>query len=63
MDGYGEAFVRVRRQGGLEGWVAAGDVRSPLAYRAGFAKVNGQWRMVFLVQGDQGSATAVIWGS
>lgn len=55
--------MRVRRQGGLEGWVAAGDVRSSLAYRAGFAKVNGQWRMVFLVQGDQGSATAVIWGS
>lgn len=35
-----------------DGWVAQGDVYSPVGYRAGFSKSSGQWRLTALVSGD-----------
>jgi hypothetical protein len=53
VDGMGEGwYLRVKTGDGMEGWVAAQDVRSPLDYRARFAKLKGRWRMTFLVAGD-----------
>jgi hypothetical protein len=46
------AWFHVRTAGGKEGWVAAADVRSPIALRAGFSKLSGQWKMNALVAGD-----------
>jgi hypothetical protein len=43
---------RVRAPGGAEGWVRTGDVRSPIGYRAGFRKADGEWKMAALVAGD-----------
>ena len=47
-----DAWVRVRTQAGVEGWVASGDVRSPIGYRTGFNRIDGTWRMTALVAGD-----------
>ena len=35
-----------------EGWVAADEVRSPIAHRAAFDKTNGVWKMTAFVAGD-----------
>jgi hypothetical protein len=45
-------WQHVRTADGHEGWVTSDSVRSPLAYRAGFARVNGEWKMTALVAGD-----------
>lgn len=37
---------------GRSGFVAGGDLRSPLDYRAGFARIDGEWRMIAFVAGD-----------
>lgn len=37
---------------GDTGYVAARDLRSPVGYRAGFAKRGGRWYLVFLLAGD-----------
>jgi hypothetical protein len=42
----------VRTTEGKEGWVKSDDVRSPIAYRAGFSKRRGKWLMDALVSGD-----------
>jgi hypothetical protein len=47
-----DGWVRVRTQNGVEGWVASGDVRSPIGYRAGFNRNGGKWWMTALVAGD-----------
>src|SRR4051794_4209830 len=47
-----DAWAHVWTADGVEGWVETKNVRSPIAYRAGFSKVNGQWRMTALVSGD-----------
>lgn len=47
-----DEWARVRTQSGVEGWVASGEVRSPIGYRAGFNRVDGTWRMTALVAGD-----------
>lgn len=53
VDGMGEGrYLRVKTGDGVEGWVAAAEVRSPLDYRARFVRLEGRWRMVFLVAGD-----------
>lgn len=53
VEGMGEGrYLRVKTGDGVEGWVASEEVRSPLDYRARFVKVEGKWRMVFLVAGD-----------
>ena len=47
-----DQWRQVRTADGKEGFVAAADVRSPIGYRAGFNRVNGQWKMTALVAGD-----------
>ena len=34
------------------GWVRSSDVRSPIGYRAGFMKENGEWKLNAFVRGD-----------
>lgn len=43
---------RIRTADGKTGYVDAQYLRSPIGYRAGFMKTNGQWRMTALVAGD-----------
>jgi hypothetical protein len=43
---------QVKTADGKVGWVDARYVRSPVGYRAGFNKVQGQWRMNAFVAGD-----------
>jgi hypothetical protein len=45
-------WVEVTTLGGQRGFVAAEFVRSPIAYRAGFSKINGKWRLASFVAGD-----------
>jgi hypothetical protein len=45
-------WVRVRTETGQVGYVAEHLVRSPIDYRAGFAKRDGTWRLIYLVAGD-----------
>jgi hypothetical protein len=47
-----KAWVKVIAANGHMGYVAATLIRSPIDYRAGFAKRNGEWRMIFFVAGD-----------
>ena len=42
----------VRTDRGRTGWVPAGDVRSPIDYRAGFVRRGGRWWLRALVAGD-----------
>jgi hypothetical protein len=46
------AWVEVRLADGRSGHVAAPLLRSPLDYRAGFAKREGEWRVIYLIAGD-----------
>lgn len=46
------ALRQVKTADGKVGWVDAKHVRSPVGYRAGFNKVQGQWRMNAFVAGD-----------
>jgi hypothetical protein len=50
--GNNREWMRVKTADGHEGWVSAADVHSPIGYRAGFMKRDGQWRMNALVAGD-----------
>lgn len=45
-------WIAVRRADGREGFVRRTDVRSPLDYRAHFAKANGHWQMYMFIAGD-----------
>lgn len=45
-------WLRVETLGGKRGYVKSEFVRSPLGYRAAFAKKAGKWRMTFLIAGD-----------
>lgn len=47
-----EGWQHVKTDDGRTGWVEAREVRSPIAHRAGFSKVNGAWKMNALVAGD-----------
>jgi len=47
-----DAWMRVKTSGGVEGWVSAVDVYSPIGYRAGFSKRTGEWKLEALVAGD-----------
>ncbi len=47
----GEWF-QVKTADGRTGWVEHAFVVSPVGYRAGFSKIDGQWRMRALVAGD-----------
>lgn len=46
------SWYRAKRADGKAGFVQARYVRSPIDYRAYFARVGGQWRMRVLVAGD-----------
>lgn len=50
--GNNREWTRVKTADGHEGWVSAADVHSPIGYRAGFMKRDGQWRMNAFVAGD-----------
>ena len=45
-------WYRVKTLGGLRGYVKADFVRSPIAYRAGFEKKRGVWKMIAFISGD-----------
>jgi hypothetical protein len=45
-------WLSVKTLGGKRGFVKSEYVRSPIGYRAGFAKKGGKWRMTFLLAGD-----------
>jgi hypothetical protein len=45
-------WYRVKTLGGLRGYVKAEYVRSPIAYRAGFEKKRGVWKMIAFISGD-----------
>lgn len=45
-------WTQVQTATGLRGFVASHLVRSPTSYRARFARVNGEWRLVAFVAGD-----------
>ncbi len=45
-------WVEVKTADGRKGFVEAKYVLSPVGYRAGFNKLNGEWRMTALVAGD-----------
>jgi hypothetical protein len=47
-----EPWQEVKTLDGRTGWVESRLVRSPIGYRAGFAKKNGRWWMEALVAGD-----------
>lgn len=47
-----EDWIAVRHADGREGFVRRADVRSPLDYRAHFAKANGHWQMYIFIAGD-----------
>ncbi len=52
IDDLPEDWVAVRRADGREGFVPRADVRSPIDYRASFARVGGRWRMTTFIAGD-----------
>ena len=45
-------WVEVETLGGKRGWVSTEYVRSPIGYRACFAKVDGEWKLTIFVAGD-----------
>jgi hypothetical protein len=45
-------FVQVKTADGLTGFVSTSAVLSPVGYRAGFMKKDGEWRMNAFVAGD-----------
>lgn len=47
-----EDWIAVRRADGREGFVRRADVRSPLDYRAHFARAGGRWQMYVFIAGD-----------
>ncbi|HWS72336.1 MAG TPA: SH3 domain-containing protein [Thermoanaerobaculia bacterium] len=47
-----KGWDQVKTDDGRTGWVEEREVRSPIDYRAGFAKVKGAWKMNTLVAGD-----------
>jgi hypothetical protein len=50
--GHDSDWMKVKTSGGVEGWVSAADVYSPIGYRAGFSKRSGEWKLEALVAGD-----------
>jgi hypothetical protein len=45
-------WLKIETLGGKKGFVKAGYVRSPIAYRAIFEKKNGKWKMTVFLAGD-----------
>lgn len=51
-DAFMGSWSHVRTADGRDGWVPTERVRSPVGYRAGFAKTPKGWRMTAFVSGD-----------
>ena len=51
-DSRATAWVAVTLDDGLNGYVASGDVRSPVDYRACFTRIEGVWKLTAFVAGD-----------
>jgi hypothetical protein len=49
---YEPGWVRVRLEDGLTGYISTRYLYSPLAERAGFMKVGGEWKLLYFVRGD-----------
>ncbi len=45
-------WIRIRTLDDQPVYVFGKYVRSPLGYRAGFQKIDGEWRLTFFVTGD-----------
>ncbi|MBI1238925.1 MAG: hypothetical protein GC199_06230 [Alphaproteobacteria bacterium] len=45
-------YTSVDDEKGHKGYIATDRMRSPLDYRANFQKIDGEWRLAFLVAGD-----------
>lgn len=45
-------WIQVKTPSGHKGYIASEYLISPIDYRAGFAKVDGAWKMLFFVNGD-----------
>ena len=45
-------WIKVKLSDGQSGYVAEEFIRSPIDYRAGFAKQEGRWVMIFFIAGD-----------
>jgi hypothetical protein len=45
-------WIKVKLADGQSGYIAEEFIRSPIDYRAGFAKENGRWVMTFFLAGD-----------
>lgn len=45
-------WIQVQTPSGQTGYIASQYLISPLDYRAAFTKIDGAWKMVFLVNGD-----------
>lgn len=45
-------WVEIETLGGKRGWVSTDYVRSPIGYRACFAKIGGEWKLTIFVAGD-----------
>ena len=52
VDDVPDDWVAVRRADGREGFVLRANLRSPLDYRAHFARVDGRFRMTSFIAGD-----------
>jgi len=48
----GRAWQLVRLADGRTGHVRATALRSPVDYRAGFQRIDGNWRMIAFIAGD-----------
>ena len=45
-------WIKVKLSDGQSGYIAEEFIRSPVDYRAGFAKEQGRWVMIFFIAGD-----------
>jgi hypothetical protein len=45
-------WTKVKTDSGKTGYIPTKSLRSSLDYRAGFTKINGNWRLVIFVAGD-----------
>ena len=45
-------WIKVKLSDGQSGYVAQEFIRSPIAYRAAFAKEEGRWLMTYFIAGD-----------
>ena len=47
-----DRWIEIETDDGTRGWLPEGSLRSPIGYRAGFDRPNGEWKLVAFVAGD-----------